>query len=308
MNLIFFTIKRRKSTRNIYWVALFSCLFFTSTHSLAASLVTVISSGNNHYHKSLVKHIKKDISNTNIKIKTINIDLQERIDIIQGLVISIGDKARGVLGDSNVSLPQINIVTHVKNNKTEKPTNIHYLSMTQSICNQFSLIKSLNRKWSNIGVLLSTDNPSMKETLMTCAQKHKLSVKIIIISQYVNIIDALNTSLKNSDALLALPDSSVYNAKTIKSILLTTYRHRVPIIGYTESLVRAGALASIHSSTKKLSKQIIELIREYNRSKLPLIIYPKYFDIAVNTKVARSLGISLPDKSLILKRLKANND
>jgi ABC-type uncharacterized transport system substrate-binding protein len=131
---------------------------------------------------------------------------------------------------------------------------------------------------------------------------------VIVISDYINIIDALNSSLTNSNVLLALPDASVYNAKTIKSILLTTYRHRVPLIGFSESFVRAGALAAISSSTAQLGKQIAELIiKHYSNNKINNhYLYPEYFDVVINKDVAKSLGITIPDGSLLTEELKNN--
>ena len=180
--------------------------------------------------------------------------------------------------------------------------------MTQPVCQQFTLAKLLNPKWKVISILLSTKDASLTRTLKLCAKQYNLKLKTIILDEYINIIDALNTSLSKSDVLLALPDPAIYNAKTIKSILLTTYRHRIPIIGFSENFVRAGALAAIHSSTKQLSKQISELIYKYfNNENIDEHLYPMYFDVLTNKNVAKSLGINIPGGKVLTKKLQYKN-
>lgn len=48
-----------------------------------------------------------------------------------------------------------------------------------------------------------------------------------------------------ADALLALPDSTVYSPELAKGILLFTYRTRTPMIAFSDAWVRAGALYSL---------------------------------------------------------------
>lgn len=48
-----------------------------------------------------------------------------------------------------------------------------------------------------------------------------------------------------ADALLALPDSTVYSPELAKGILLFTYRTRTPMIAFSDAWVRAGALYAL---------------------------------------------------------------
>lgn len=278
--------------------------------ALAAPLPIIISSANSHYQQSVVQSILKYLEGSGIEARTSNINQQATADNNNELVISIGTEAKEFLDKASLSSPQLRVVTQIDVNDRSARNNELYLSMTQPACQQFALIRALNNGWKNVSVLLSDPAPVVTQQLQTCATQYGVTLKIIIISQYINVIDALNTSLINSDVLLALPDASVYNAKTIKSILLTTYRHRIPVIGFSESFVHAGALAAIHSSTDQLGKQIAELIvNHYSHSKINQnYLYPKYFDIAINKDVAKSLAINTPDRKVITEKLRQENN
>lgn len=109
---------------------------------------------------------------------------------------------------------------------------------------------------------------------------------------------ALKRTLARSDAILALPNPLVYNPRTMKGILLTTYRHRVPLIGLSQAYVRAGAITAVDSTPAHIGTQLGEILAGLARSPtprpaLPPPAFPRYYDVVVNPTVADSLGIHL---------------
>lgn len=249
-------------------VIVLACLYFTPTQLCAKQQAIIISSDNSLFHKSLVDSIEENLKDTSIKITNIRSGQQENFDTNNSIIISLGNKATDILNQRKLPNTQIKVITSIDPDGIVPKSNEHYLSMSHSICRQFSLIRHLNADWKTVSFLLSTPNIALTQKIESCAAQHQLKLKGIVISKYVTLIDALNSSLSESDVLLALPDPSVYNARTIKSILLTTYRHRTPVIGFSESFVRAGALAAVSSSSEQLGKQIAELIKKYSEDKL----------------------------------------
>ena len=306
MDQLFLKAQFQKLSGLIAQVILLACLLSTPAYTLAEQQTTIISSSSSNYHKSLVESIQSNLSNTDIKIRNLDIDQQETINTNDNLIISVGNKAAEFLDQNSLSNTQIKVITKIDPDEKLPKYNEYHLSMTHSVCQQFALIKLLDTDWSTVSTLLSSPNIGLTKMLEACATQHKLKLKTIVISKYVNIIDALNSSLANSDVLLALPDPSVYNARTVKSILLTTYRHRVPVIGFSESFVRAGALAAIHSSSEQLGKQIAEIIKKHYTDE-PInkhFMYPEYFDVVINKDVAKSLGINTPIRTVLTEKLK----
>ena len=302
------TITNKITPILIRCLVLFACLLCNSTQAIAEQQVIIVSPANNNHHKSLVENILSDLKKSDIKVETFDLGQAININTSSSLIISLGREAAALIDQKKLPNQKLRVFTHTNPHIDPEYKGVSHLSMTQPTCQQFALAQSLNSEWKVISVLLSTTNKPLIRNLTSCAKQYKLELNTIILDEYINIIDALNTSLPNSDVLLALPDPAIYNARTIKSILLTTYRNRVPIIGFSENFVRAGALAAMHSSTKQLSRQIIELIhKHYNGEDIDKHLYPIYFDVITNKNVAKSLGINIPDEKVLIEKLRNNN-
>lgn len=111
---------------------------------------------------------------------------------------------------------------------------------------------------------------------------------------------SLENVLENSDLLLAVPDSTIYNSGSIRNILLTSYRKGVPLIGLSQTYVNAGALCAIFSTTEQMAEQAGSTVALYAQNRqLPGPQYPVDFTVAVNQQVAHSMGIELPSPEKI---------
>jgi ABC-type uncharacterized transport system substrate-binding protein len=116
----------------------------------------------------------------------------------------------------------------------------------------------------------------------------------------------IKNALYYSDLLLALPDRTIYNSRTVKNILLTSYRIRKPVIAFSKNFVNAGAIAAIHSDTQQISQSASALVRQYFTNKHVFnkkINYPEDFDISFNRQVFKALGLDIPDLKSIKNEL-----
>ena len=104
--------------------------------------------------------------------------------------------------------------------------------------------------------------------------------------------------------LLAVPDTQLFNNRTISNILLTAYHHRSPVIGFSPAYVKAGALFALYSTPAQIGQQAGEAARiGLVSGSLPPATAPRQFRISTNTYVARSLGITLEDANVLRERL-----
>ena len=109
-------------------------------------------------------------------------------------------------------------------------------------------------------------------------------------------INRLLGQISQTDALLALPDSSVYNAENFRNILLSTYRHKQGVIGFSSDMVKAGALATTYSEIEDIDAQVEEMAAGYVAGgELPAPQFPRYFRTIVNEGVARSLDLDVSE-------------
>ncbi|MDB5792164.1 MAG: hypothetical protein JWQ80_2188 [Massilia sp.] len=101
-----------------------------------------------------------------------------------------------------------------------------------------------------------------------------------------------------SEVLLALPDSAVYNPENIRNILLSTYRRKQGVIGFSSDMVKVGALASTYSEIEDINAQVAEMAASFAASgALPPPQFPRYFRSTINEGVARSLDIAVSDEA-----------
>ena len=103
------------------------------------------------------------------------------------------------------------------------------------------------------------------------------------------------------DALVAVADPEVYNSNNFSPILLTSYGLGIPLIGYSVSMQKSGALISIYSSLDQVLFTISEFIRSYSKAdkidkatfdkSFHEYSYSKYYHVDINSSVASSLDL-----------------
>jgi putative ABC transport system substrate-binding protein len=92
------------------------------------------------------------------------------------------------------------------------------------------------------------------------------------------------------DVLVALPDPTLYTAETLRPLLEATYRRGVGLVGFTESMVSAGAIAAPVVGIDDVLDHADELLEDPRARRVE---YPRYWRVEYNDRVARSLGITI---------------
>jgi len=156
-----------------------------------------------------------------------------------------------------------------------------------------------------VGILLSKDSAELSGSLLAAARDAQMTASIEMIADEADLVPALKRLLPNSDALLAVPDATIYNRGTIATILLTSYRAKVPLFGFSQSYVKAGALAAVYSQPWQIAQQVAEIIQNLPVSgSLPAPQSPRYFSVDVNPQVRLSLELNMDDEAQLLQKLK----
>lgn len=118
-------------------------------------------------------------------------------------------------------------------------------------------------------------------------------------------IKAVSDLMAGHQALLAVDDPQLYNRNTVRSILLTAYRHGRVLIGPNRPFVTAGSLASTYTTSDQYLAQLVRMAAGYlEQGELPAPQYPHQFQVAINYQVAASLGLQLPDEKSVADQLR----
>lgn len=108
-----------------------------------------------------------------------------------------------------------------------------------------------------------------------------------------DMVEVFSRAGRETQAILAIPDPSIYNRDTIVRIMLTTYRSGTPLIGYSESMNRAGALMSVFASPEMLGEEAGRMIASaFQEGRWrPVRHHTERHTVVINQQVARSLSI-----------------
>ena len=158
-----------------------------------------------------------------------------------------------------------------------------------------------------IGVVISPENTAIAKILVQEATRRQLALNLETVDSPENVASALRRVLQENEVLLLVPDAMVINAANAQNVLLTTYRYRVPVVGFSQGLAKAGAVASVYSSPSQIGHQgALMAMRWLESGELPAPQPSGEFALSFNRHVARSLGVVLPDENEIRRRLGAS--
>lgn len=181
------------------------------------------------------------------------------------------------------------------------PSRISLLWSDPPLDRQLRLIIGILPQARRIGVLFGTNSEFLLRELRQYAAPMGLE---IVPQRWDNINDSrpLQALFKNSDVLLGLDDPDLYNPKTAKNLLLSSYARQLPLIGPNAGFVKAGSLASTYSDQTDWLN-VLDRLLDRAPSNWPRSLYPDHFKVVGNPQVARSLGIEQVNETRVADRL-----
>lgn len=179
----------------------------------------------------------------------------------------------------------------------------------QRILNFAQLIMPISKERPlQVSMVLGSASTASVQRFTQQAAKSNVILNLAHINPQVNPIEALNQVIEGTDVLIARPDATVFNVKTARGILLTAYRHHIPMIGYSETYVKMGALAALSVTPKQVARQSTEMILKAladPNTRLPAPQSAAYFTIFVNHHVAEALHIPTPSEPVLQAQLES---
>lgn len=313
-------------TKNNFFIKLIASLaivlgLLAPIYAQAYTGITIVLSAPTKTNLEFVDTFKVELINaksTTLRVKVIDLSEAEKLVVAENseLVIALGVKAIGAASKLKLTTPVLGIFTPLPTfnsllaNSRRELGNFSAIVLDQPYSRRFSLIKTVMPEVRNLGMLLGPQSMLEMESIRETGEDAQFNILQESVQQEADLIPHLTSLLEIADALMAIPDALVYTRETVQPILLTSYRHQKPVFGFSQTYVKAGALAAVYSTSKQLAKQAAEIaIKSQQESNvLPPPQAPKYFSIAVNYQVARSLNIQIADENSIYKKMLALED
>jgi len=175
----------------------------------------------------------------------------------------------------------------------------------------FHILAAAFGKHQHLGVVLGPASSRQQAALAEQADRTGFALHAVRIRKRDELLPALDSILKQSDLLLSLADPVVYSHRTAKSILLTTYRYKVPVVAYSKAYADAGATLSVFSTPGQIARQAAAVIRAFFSGQehvLPQPQYPEHYKIRINRHVADSLGLDFEHRPELQSIIRAADD
>lgn len=168
------------------------------------------------------------------------------------------------------------------------------LVLDQPASRQIALLRLALPDWRRIALLGSTADDPRIQGLETEARTRRMEVRQAQVGNERDLYPALQRVLIEPAILIATPDTQIFNSFTVQNVLLTAYRNRSPVLGFSAAYVRAGALLGLYSTPTQIGLQTADIaIRAVRGGELPAVQHPSHFEVGININVARSLGLNL---------------
>jgi len=264
---------------------------------------------------SLKKNLKALAPKLNPSYNTISniTDLSQNdlITIHSDLIITLGQKAAiAIAHQSKIKTPVLFSLipqsTYREIIKTGKP-NISASLLDQPIDRQLQLV---NLALPNTHILstvlpakLAINEPFINRMIVN----HGLQPKLDIIDDAKDMYYLFNKVSGPSTVILTMPEPSIFNKHTIPAILTNAYRRGSPVIGYSQAQVKAGAYIAVYSTPSQLGHQAADIAHLFLKSKtksLPPPEFPRYFSVAVNNDIGRSLNFPFLDQQTLEMKMR----
>ncbi|AKJ98358.1 ABC transporter substrate-binding protein [Pseudomonas sp. WP18] len=181
------------------------------------------------------------------------------------------------------------------------PNHLSLLWSDPPVARQLRLIRAILPQLRRVGVLYDGHSEFLLNDIRQAAAPLGLE---IVTERWDDTADSrpLQNLLGQSDVLLGLDDPDLYNPKTVKNLLLSSYARQRPLIGPSAAFVKAGSLASTYSDQDDWLAILDELL-DRPATTWPRTLYPARFKVLGNRQVTRSLGIEPIDAESVAATL-----
>jgi len=170
---------------------------------------------------------------------------------------------------------------------------------------QIEVLRTLVPTAAKIAVLLNPSNPNVSSQISGLDEVRRTSGAQLVIhrADAPADIDAAFAAMaeQHTDALLV--GSDPYFNAVREQITFLAARYKLPALYSFPELVVAGGLISYGNSIadnyRKCAGYVARILKGEKPADLP-ILQPTKFDLTINLKTAKSLGLQIPDKLLAL--------
>jgi putative tryptophan/tyrosine transport system substrate-binding protein len=169
----------------------------------------------------------------------------------------------------------------------------------QLVTKRMELIADLLPKGAVIGALLNPSNASFRfrsKDMQEAAQSRGREFQIVVATSAGELEKAISSAVERGIGGLVVQNESLFIAHQDQIISMLAFR-KMPAIWEAREAVVAGALASygpnVAEQYQLLAKYAARILKGEKPADLP-VVQPSKFELVINLKTARAIGITVP--------------
>ena len=212
------------------------------------------------------------------------------------LIITLGTQSKNKLETKSLNTPPATIhgMIPLQASMEDNSPNHYSLVLDQPADKILNAVKQLLGTDKPIGILYSQSSSWRLREYKLAAQNSGISLSTFPILETDPRSIGMNFKkiLPQVSSILIIPDKNIYNRSTIAQLLLTGFKNRIPVVGYSRSLAITGAIASVTTDKNSIGRDISTLaIKLLNKQNIDQLQYPSEYRLVINRKILESLDI-----------------
>lgn len=284
-------------------LAVFSVLLCLLSQAHAGSVHIILSEGSDSYLRA-GHNIQSKLPETNVSeghtSVTLLTDFKETQIQPDDLIVTVGETASYYFNarfpDNSQLYSYINKEALPPNSASNWAAVILDQPAQRLLSTAAQIVKNRYRK--KVIIPVSESNIALLEEIRSLDIDKAMELEVLVIGADDDPAKIIDKALFNAGALIALRDKTIWSGETAKWMLYQSYKYNVPVIGYSKSFIKAGALVSVYTNLNQVARSTADVIDDWqkNHGKLTQegILYPPY-SIDYNKNIARALKITIPD-------------
>ncbi len=299
------------------WLVLFAIFWLSAASAWADGAVHVVLSESEAAYEEAAAAFQDALgTGRNVRVWHVRDLSQEqvrRLSLEENLIVPVGLKATRFVayhhaGRGNVlglMVPKVSAES-IPWPGGMGPGRVAFVYIDQPVERSLALLETLLPQKNRIGVIVSADNSGILKTLEEEALRAGLRLNATVVDDAGAVGPSLRKVLAGSEVFLLLPDAVVLSGANLQSLLMASYRLRVPVLGFSPGLVKSGAIAAVYSSPRQIGSHGGAMARRWiHGGALPPSQHAGQFSLDINSHVAKSLGLALPHEREAAKVLGA---
>jgi hypothetical protein len=151
---------------------------------------------------------------------------------------------------------------------------------------------------TRVGIIRNPASGAVGQQILAAQAKAAgMTLRVVECPRPEELLRAFLSLRGQVDFVICPPDGTLYNSTTVRPLILASLDSRLPVVGFSESFARSGAVAAVFPDYFEVGSQAAELARKFlEGGPLPDREGPRKLKLAVNPRVARLLGVRLATK------------